>query len=542
MKKLLKIFIVLCLFMMTGCHYEQKDIYVIYTNDIHSGVSDNIGLDGLLAYKNALKAENEFVTLVDCGDTVQGSYISTASAGTAIIQARNEVGYDLAIFGNHEFDYGMEALKEIVSISTAQYLNANIEYTGSNENALEGIAAYKIIQYGRTKVAYIGVTTPHTTGQTSPKTFKENDEYVYDFHQNDFFDLIQSKVDECKKLGANYVILMAHLGDNDEEKPVRSLDVIENTSGIDVVLDGHSHSTIEADTYKNSEGKDVILSSTGTKLENIGQMVIKSDGTITCQLINDYEEKDEQMTAWLTKMEDAYSGFLNEPVFSIDKDIPIADENGIRMVRSREMGIGDFVADAYRMCTGADIGLVNGGGVRAAFNAGEISAIDLINVNPYGNLMCVVEMSGKEIVDYLEFAYRYVQHEYVKDDQPYGEYGSFMQVSGLKLTIDTSKQADVTTDENDNLISSNSINRISDVQVLIDGNYEPIDLDKTYTVASHNYFIKNGGCGTDMFLKDHTLVLDDAIADYEALCQYATEFLNGDLSAYYQADNRITIK
>ena len=334
---------------------------------------------------------------------------------------------------------------------------------------------------------------------------------------------------------------MAHLGETDEDAPYRSIDVIENTSGIDVVLDGHSHSVI-MDSYKNKDGKDVILTQTGTKMQHIGVLVIRSDGGISCELIDNYSGTDQEMTDWIDKMEGVYTGFLGDTIFTIDKDMPITDENGIRMIRSREMGIGDFCADAYRITTGADIGLVNGGGVRDGLAAGDISTINLINVNPFGNLLCVVEMSGQEIIDFLEYANRYVCADYCKDGQAVGEYGSFMQVSGIKFTIDTGVEADVETDENDNLIAVNEIRRISDVEVLTGDHYEPIDPDHIYSVASNSYFAKNGGCGTEVFLKDHNLLIEDAITDYEALVNYARDNLNGDLSAYYQSAGRITLK
>ena len=160
---------------------SQEDIIILFTNDVHCGIEENIGYAGLVQYKKWVEEKTPYVTLVDCGDAIQGEYIGMASNGEYIVDIMNEIGYDLAILGNHEFDYGMEQLEKLISKANAQYLSCNITYTGKNENALTKVKPYEIVEYGDTKIAYIGIATPETTTKATPTYFMEDGEFVYDF-------------------------------------------------------------------------------------------------------------------------------------------------------------------------------------------------------------------------------------------------------------------------------------------------------------------------------------------------------------------------
>ena len=335
---------------------------------------------------------------------------------------------------------------------------------------------------------------------------------------------------------------MAHLGIADKDAEYRSSEVIAHTTGIDVVLDGHSHSVIPSKEYKNAKGEAVIMTSTGTRMQSFGKLTIDPEGKITTELISDYEKKDEEIQTWITDIENVYAGFLGEPKFTLAEEMSIKDEAGIRIVRSRETGIGNFVADAYREAMGADIGMCNGGGIRETLPQGEVSELDLINVNPFGNKLCMIEVTGREILDMMEFFYSHCASEYKKDGVAVGESGSFQQLSGIKCVVDTSVTPDIVLDSEDNLVSVGTRRRVSEVQVLENGEYVPIKPEKTYTLAANDYMAKNGGCGMLSFLADHKLLVEDAIADYEALLNYATNSLNGDLSRYYTTEGRIVIK
>ncbi len=525
----------------------QEDIVVLYTNDIHCAFETEIGFSGLSSFRKLALEKTPNVTLVDAGDAIQGEVIGSISKGEYITDMMNKVGYDLAILGNHEFDYGMEQLKYLIGKANHTYLGCNLTYSGNGENALSEVKPYKIISYGETDVAYIGVSTPETLTSSTPTYFMENGEFVYSFtagnNGQDLYSCVQGYIDECKNNGADYVIVISHLGDLEESAPYNSVELIKNTSGIDAVIDGHAHNSIPSRIELDKKGDDVLLSSTGTKFANIGQLVITANGYITAGLISDYNQKDSEIDSYITTVKSSYEETMNKVVATSDIKLSCTDENGIRLVRNRETPIGNLCADAYRYVTGADIAVVNGGGIRADLPQGDITYADIIAVHPFGNTLCMVEATGQEIVDSLEIASRATMAVYEENGYAAGEDGSFQSVSGLKYTIDTSVESGVVMDENGMFVEITGKRRVKNVSVLNDnGSYEPIDLNKTYTFACHNYLIKNSGGGITQF-SDNKLLIDEAMSDYQVLLTYIADCLNGDLGDKYAApEGRITIE
>lgn len=526
----------------------QDDIVILFTNDVHCGIEENVGYAGLVEYKQSVEEKTPYVTLVDCGDAIQGDTIGTVSQGAYLVELMNEADYDLAVPGNHEFDYGMEQLSVLLEKAEAQYLSCNITYTGSGENKLSAVKPYEIITYGKTDVAFIGVSTPNSITSSTPTYFMDEEgNYVYDFCRGnegqDLFDCVQKTADECLEKGAEYVVLLTHLGDSEAEEPYSSLSLVKNTTGIDAVLDAHSHSSIPCMILENEAGEEVILASTGTKLANIGQLVITSSGNLTVGLISHYDAKNEEMSSLIEAIKANYEAELSEVVAHSDTTLSCNDENGIRMVRNRETAIGNFCADAYRAIAQADIAAVNGGGVRADLTEGEITYGDLIAVHPFGNTLCKVTATGQEILDALEMASQMTEAESTDGKNALGEDGSFLHVSGIKYTIDTSVTSSVELDENGNFAGVAGKRRVRDVVVENkEGVFEPLDPDKEYTFASHNYLIKDGGGGSNMFM-DNELLINEGALDYEVLISYITEVLDGKLGEKYAApEGRITIQ
>ena len=544
---LLALFMLITLFTACGKKDTDKsqDIVILYTNDAHCGIDENIGYAGLASYKKSVKQKNEYVTLVDCGDALQGELIGTVSKGEYPVDIMNNVGYDFAIPGNHEFDYGMDRFSELMQKSNTQYLGCNIAYSGNSENKLSDIKPYEIKEYGKTKVAFIGVLTPENIAKSTPSYFQENGEFVYGFNGDSGASLyaqVQKYIDECNGKGADYVVILSHLGDEKESSPFTSTELIENTTGIDVVLDGHSHRTISSKIMQDKNSDKVIMSSTGTKLNAIGQLVITESGYISTGLISDYSEKDNETEGFISNIKTSYEADMNRIVASSDIVLSGYDANGIRLVRNRETTIGNFCADAYRAVSGADIALVNGGGIRADLKAGDISYADIIAVHPFGNMLCVVKATGQEILDCLEMATRFTTAEIAENGNAKGEDGGFQQVSGIKYTIDTSIPSSVSLDENGMFVSVANTRRVSNVQVLQNGEYVSLELNKTYTVASSNYMIKKSGGGFNMF-NDNELVIDEGMLDNQVLISYITKYLQGKLGEQYlKTEDRITVK
>lgn len=524
----------------------SDDIVILFTNDVHCGIEENIGYAGLASYKKMMETKTPYVTLVDCGDAIQGDYIGMVSQGEYIVDIMNEVGYDFAILGNHEFDYGMEQLSKLIGKAKSRYLACNISYTGNKENALKDVKAYEIIEYGDVKIAYIGVSTPETVTKSTPTYFMEDGKFVYNFASGsgeELYSIVQKNIDECEEKGADYIVILAHLGDGEESIPFTSTDLVANTKGVDVLLDAHSHSTVSCRILKNANGEEVLVASTGTKLNNIGKVVITENGTISTGLVDFYDYKDETITKLIGNIKTEYEEEMNKKVASSDIALSCNNEDGIRLVRNRETAIGNFCADAYRIVGQADIGMVNGGGVRADLPSGDVTYADVVAVHPFGNTLCVAKVTGQEIADVLEIGAGYTKAVEVEDGQAAGENGSFMSVSGLKYTIDTSVESSVVFDENGLLVEIPGARRVKNIMVLNkDGEYEPLEMDKEYTLASHNYLLKENGSGATCF-NDNEFIIEEGMSDYQMLITYLTEHLNGNLSEKYSTvEGRITIE
>ncbi|WP_312503594.1 bifunctional UDP-sugar hydrolase/5'-nucleotidase [Lacrimispora sp.] len=594
--------LLMVLSLTTGISFSSlaadRDIVVLYTNDVHCGVDENIGYAGLALYKKEMQAQTPYVTLIDAGDAIQGAPIGTLSDGGYLIDIMNKVGYDFAVPGNHEYDYGMPRFLELAGKLSCGYYSSNFMdlRTGSTV-----FAPYKIFTYGDTKVAFVGATTPESFTKSTPAYFQDgNGNYIYGFCEDEngqrLYNQIQSSVNSAKAEGANYVILVGHLGENGTTDRWTSDNVIKNTTGIDALIDGHSHE--EYGKYlKNKDGQDVLLTQTGTKLKNIGKLTLHTDGTISSELVSQvpagagtsaytvkngdslsriakrelgsYNRWNEIYEANRDKIKDPnvltvgiqlvipgksavtvdgkavdydtdkfikviqaqYNETLKTVIGHTDVELTVNDPaTGNRAVRSAETNLGDLSADAYRYVLGAEIGLSNGGGIRANIKAGNITYNDTLTVFPFGNMGCVVEATGQQIKDALEMASRNCPKEN----------GGFLHVSGLTYTIDTSKASNVQVDEKDNFVKVNGAYRVSDIMV----GGAPLDVNKTYTVASHNYMLKSAGDGMTMF-KGSKVIRDDVLTDVDLLSTYIRSNLGGNVGADYAnpaGQGRITIK
>ncbi len=519
---------------------NQKDIVILYTNDVHNAIDKNIGYAGLASYKKAMEKDN-YVALVDAGDAIQGDVIGTVSRGEYLVDIMNEVGYDYCVFGNHEFDYGLDRLAELVKKAKAQYLSSTVTYTGNATNLLADAKPYVIVEYGYMKVAYIGVSTPESLTKSTPKYFMENNEFVYHFASGtELYDTVQGYVDEVRQKGADIVIVISHLGIEEGSEPNRAYDLIANTDGIDAVIDGHSHSTVPCELVDNKIGGKVVYTQTGTKLEHIGKLTITPTGAITAELV-ETTEKDPQTEAYIESIKSEYEAAVNAVVAHTDVELSVTDENGVRMVRNRETAIGDLCADAYRAISGADIAFVNGGGIRATIKKGDITTADMIAVHPYGNMLCMCYATGQEILDALELGSMNTQAISSQDGKAVGESGGFLQVSGLKYTIDTSIPSSVVRDSDGLFVEVAGERRVKDVYVLKNGEWVALDPNATYTLACHNYKLQDMGDGYTMFV-DNTYILDKVMLDNQVIINYIVNDLGGNVGEEYaKPQGRITV-
>ena len=498
------------------------EIVILHTNDVHCNYE---------AYDKVAALAKDADLLVDAGDAIQGGVIGTLSKGEYIVDIMNEIGYDVAIPGNHEFDYDMDQfLKLAKEKAEYPYLSANfVDKTGKPV-----FDAYKLFEVDGKKVAFVGLTTPETFTKSTPTYFQDgNGNYIYGFCEGgngqELYAAAQKAIDAAEAAGADYVIGLGHLGIDGESSPWTSKEVIANTTGFDAFIDGHSHSTF-AETVKDKAGNDVAFAQTGTKLANVGKITIKADGTITCENIDLANvTADADTTAYIAGVTEKFDALQNTVVAKTEVELTINGADGKRAVRSAETNLGDLCADAYRVMLGADVAFVNGGGVRANLAAGDITYGDIVNVHPFGNEACLVKVTGQQIKDALELG---------ASAYP-GESGGFLQVSGLTYTIDSTIPSSVVRDEKNMFVKVDGAYRVSDIQV----GGQPLDVNKTYTLASHNYMLKSQGDGYAMFGTDNVEIIKDCVMiDNQVLINYIVEELNGTVGQEYAAPaGRITI-
>lgn len=509
-----------------------KNIIILHTNDIHCGIEDNIGMAALAEYKKFL-SKNNHVLLVDSGDDVQGAPLGKLSEGQSIINIMNAVGYDFAVPGNHEFDYGMDRFFQLSQQLECGYYSANFLEASTHKNVF---TPYKIFDVDGIKLAFIGVTTPETLTSSTPVYFQDdNGKFKYTFCEGHagkiLYKQIQKNIDAAKQQGAEYVFLVGHLGLNGTSPHYNSAAIIRNTSGLSAVFDGHSHEQIAGLTLKDKKGNDVIVGQTGTKLQAIGKLTLKSDGSMNYELIRSVPVKNENINRLIAKEKAVYEPLLQAPVGKALVSLYVNDPiTGKRWVRSKECSMGNFVADAYRKVLNTDAAIVNGGGIRNDLTAGIFSYNDVLKVLPFGNMGMVIEATGQQILDALELgAAAYPQ-----------ESGAFLQVSGISYTIDSSIPSSVKKDEKGNFIGVIGSYRVKNV--IIGG--RKLELNKKYTLAGSSYILKDGGNGMTMF--KNARVLNDATSnETDIFIEYVQNHLNAVIvyeKAEKDKEQRIIVK
>ena len=544
MKKALTLILTVCLlaslfvgFNGTGAFAEgeDQDILILFTSDVHCGIDQGWGYAGLYAVKENLSKDYN-VLLVDNGDAIQGEPIGTMTKGEAIIDIMNVMGYDVAIPGNHEFDYGMDRFLELAEKAEFPYISCNFNKEG--ELVFE---PWIMKEVGGVKIAFVGVTTPYTLRSSTPRYFMDDSgNYIYGFLQDEtgegVYNAVQESVDAARAEGADYVIVMGHIGNETECAPWMYSDVISHVSGIDAWLDGHSHDTDQV-IMQDKDGKDVVRTACGTKLANIGALHITRDGAISSELYSWNSSVaapkllniDNAAAEAVSAATDELNAKLAEVVANTTVDLiindPVAktdDGKPVRIIRRAETNLGDLCADAYLDQSGeADIAFVNGGGIRVPINKGDITLNDILKVHPFGNSLTVIEVTGQQVLDALEWSVHALP----------GEFGGFDHVAGLTFEYDATIDSPCVQDEKGffDHVDETMERRVRNV--LVAG--EPIDPEAVYKLASHDYQLLNNGDGYTMY--DGAKVLQESVKlDNQVLIDYITGTLGGSVGAGYE--------
>ena len=510
---------------------EKSEVTILYTNDVHTYIdkqAPELTYAAIAALKQSYQDAGKKVLLVDAGDHVQGTAYGSMDQGASIIELMNAAGYDAATPGNHEFDYGMDRAKELMRDADFPYLSCNWVDLRTNLRVLPEI---KVFVRGGVRIAFVGITTPETFTKSTPAYFmnKAQTKYIYDILGGEdgqkLYSAVQKAVDKAKCL-ADVVIGLGHLGVDPSSSPWTSEEVIAHTTGFDAFIDGHSHTVMENKQVADASGRLVTLTQTGSYFANVGEMTIAPDGTISTRLVSTYDQEDPavaaEQAAWVSSVDE----MLGEKIAVADTKFYITDPaTGKRRIRSGETNLGDFVADGIYTYFNeveqlhCDIAIMNGGGIRSDEDAGYWTFKTCKQVSPFGNVACLMSVTGKQIQDALEFAARFAGAEGKEN-------GGFLQVAGATYEIHTNIPNTVQTDDKNVWIgSATGTPRVQNVKIYdrANGTYVPLDENKTYALAGMNYTLRNLGDGFAMF-DGAELIKDYVSEDYLVMSTYAMTF------------------
>ena len=516
----------------TNCFFGDKaDVTILYTNDVHTYIdnkSPKPTYAAIAALKKSIEDTGRDVLLVDAGDHIQGTAYGSMDDGATIIELMNEAGYDLATPGNHEFDYGMARAKAVLQEADFPYVSCNWVDLRTGFNVLPSV---KFFFVGGRKIAFVGVTTPETFTKSTPAYFMNDAQtkYIYDILGGEdgqkLYDAVQKAIDKAEFWGADTIIGLGHLGVDPSSSPWTSEEVIAHTHGFTAFIDGHSHTVMANKQVTDASGKAVTLTQTGSYFKNIGKMTVGADGTITTELIDTYEGLDAAVAATASNWISAVDDMLGEEIAVGDTKFYINDPaTGKRRIRSGETNLGDFVADGIYTYFNeieelhCDVAIMNGGGIRTDVEAGPWSFKTCKTVSPFGNVACLMSVTGQQIQDALEFGARFAGAEGKEN-------GGFLHVAGARYTIHPMIPNTVQTNDKNVWTGSATIPRVSNVEIYdkTTGTYQPLDPNATYALAGMNYTLRNLGDGFAMF-DGATLIKDYVSEDYLVMSSYAAMF------------------
>ena len=502
-------------------------LYILHTNDVHGAIE---GYSKLKAYKDELEAKGADVVIVDAGDFSQGSMAVSISKGLDAVRLMNAVGYDVVTIGNHEFDYGIPQFRSNISTRSFCVVCSNIECNGGPFDA-----DMYTFDRGGVRLSFIGVATPETQTKANPSLVKDLTIYT-DRTDPSMYSIVQTYSDRAKELGADFVIALAHLGVDDSSIPNRSIDLYNNVTGIDLIIDGHSHTKI---TYGDN-GRPI--QSTGYNFQNIGVVVIDENSkSIEKSFLLDPAE--------ITGTDPGIDAMIEEIIANVEaamgavigtSEVELTGEKTEN--RAKETNHGDFIADAMLWSlteqypgsiTGVSedkiIAITNGGGIRSKIAPGNITKGDIFNVLPFGNTLSVIYVSGSELIEALE-ASTFSTSALI---------GGFPQIAGMKITIDTTKEFDPNDEPypGSTFYGPKTINRVTINEI----NGKPFDPDATYAVITNN-FIAAGGDTYYAFAAEEDQY-DTGITVDTIVMDYITEELGGVISAsqYANPQGRVTL-
>lgn len=488
----------------------EKSIVLIYESEPNAQIQ---GYPYLAGFRDAISADSAYVGLLGLGDFLHGALIASISKGRYIVDLMHYAKYDAVNLGNEEFRYGTDYLKEVLNPIKESVVCSNLidENTGSTL-----FNPMVIRQYGDTRIAFIGVTTRLAMSTLSAAFVDEDGIRRYESKEDRLDQMVQKYVDQARRSGVDYVILLSHLGSELSKTHLSTTELINRTTGIDVVIDSHTSGGNDGQFVSNRLGQPVVYARSAPDFQNIGKIVIAPDRLITNELISIRELQFQSPP--VTNMIDSISGIFSDysklVIAHSDADLQMVDPVTKLSLRQGETNLGDLVTDAMRIQTGADLALINGAAIRADLPAGEIRREQLLKVLPFSDKIALVRMTGKQLHDLLNFVAKRLP-----DNN-----GHLLQTSGLRYTL----QPGVSATQLEVLDSAT-------------GKYKPIEPKTTYQVAVSDFCLISefyGGCFSA------AEVVNDDITTYEEIVEaYIIETLKGKIGTRYsKTDSRIMQK
>lgn len=498
----------------------NKPLKIVFENDVHGSVDR---YEYIAGFRDALVEAGYPVLTVSAGDFLQGSAYAAMSKGQFCVDMMNTVGYDIVTVGNHDFDYGLPYLQSMRdSLKQTALICSNV--LDAEGNAC--FPAYTITNVGGYKVAFIGVVTTATEQLEAYSVFDKQGNRQISFSKENLVETVQKAVDKVRLGKPDWVILLAHMGIDPLGEHLASWELLEQLEGVDLLIDGHSHSVINAEVQGKDPEKRVAVAQTGSGLAYVGCVTLMRGVAPRVQLYS------SQNLAQSAKVHEAYLNVvaLTQPLLGrVVGYTPVeltTLANGERAVRKQETNIGDLVADAYRDQMHTDIGWVNGGGVRTNIMTGDITYGNILSVSPFNNFMCAAEISGQQLLDALEEAY---------NECP-DELGAFAQISGVRCVVDTTIHNKLEWSAFNELTVVGD-RRVSNVEVLKDGEWKSLDVNATYTIGSTDYVVYEG---ESRGLKAARILNDKMMTDTECLQNYIINTLEGTIpNTYAKTQGRI---
>lgn len=474
-----------------------KTISIVHVNDTHGRIEENekngeLGFAKLKTYFDNRNSNNNAL-LLNAGDVVHGTTFATISRGESVIDVMNQMGFDAMTAGNHDFNYGYQRLVELNNRANFPILASNV----INQDGSHIIDSDKIIEIDGVKIGIFGLATEETKTKSSPAnteglTFANT------------IETAQNEVNNLRNQGAQIIICLSHLGEDKESKETSTM-IAENVEGIDLIIDGHSHTELQNGRYvgntliAQAKAHGYFIGDVTLLLDKDNKIVAKSASLKPYARMKHLYANKETL-AQIEAVSNENKKVLDQNVGQTSVDLEGARE----MVRTRETNLGNYITDAMIKATGADVAITNGGGIRDSISAGNITKGDVLTVFPFTNFAVTLEVPGSVIKEALEHGLT---------DAP-NSAGKFPQISGMMVKYDSTRQAG---------------DRVTEITIA----GEAIDPNKNYNLVT-NDFMSIGGDGYEMFKAYQRT------GEYELISEIFENAIRNDGEINPQIDNRMT--